>query len=458
MTISKLVESLTAKLSPAASVLTDPASDEFKAALERWTELDLETPGAVVLVSSEEDIVQTVKLAIEHGIPFVPKSGGHSQWSTIGSEGIIIDLSNYKNVIVNKSAQTVQIQGGVVNREVIEALYVEGLCTSLGGGNTIGTIPQGIGGGICALTKLCGTTSDNILSARMVTAAGSIITVDDSTPDLLWALKGAGQFFGLVTELTLRTYPLSILGMDDGSVYTGTFIFDIPQVGEVTKLAHQFMNVKDHNSAVLAVVTLNPQLQKPCFLLMCIYFGPAIEAEKFLEPFKALSPMMAVGSMVDYTNINDSMDPFTVKGDYKCFNLAGVPRFDPAPWQGIAESFVELTKAFPDIKMGGYGFEWTTGKQKEIELDSVWAHRDLQFWVENLSWYTDESSGEGVQKAAEETLAKATRHCKAEEIHHYQNFSRHDSLESRFGEEIVEKLRRLKKKWDPKGVFTKQLL
>jgi FAD/FMN-containing dehydrogenase len=70
-----------------------------------------------------------VKLAIEHGIPFVPKSGGHSKWSTIGSEGIIIDLSNYKNVIVNKSAQTVQIQGGVVNREVIEALYAEGLCT-----------------------------------------------------------------------------------------------------------------------------------------------------------------------------------------------------------------------------------------------------------------------------------------------------------------------------------------
>jgi hypothetical protein len=292
----------------------------------------------------------------------------------------------------------------------------------------------------------------------MVTAAGSVITIDDSTPDLLWALKGAGQFFGLVTELTLRTYPLSILGMDDGSVYTGTFIFDIPQVGEVTKLAHQFMNVKDHNSAVLAVVTLNPHLQKPCFLLMCIYFGPAIEAEKFLEPFKALSPMMAMGSMVDYTKINDSIDPFTVKGDYKCFNLAGVPRFDPAPWQEIAESFVELTKTFPDMKMGGYGFEWTTGKQKEIELDSAWAHRDLQCWVENLSWYTDETSGEGVQKAAEEALAKATRHCKAEEIHHYQNFSRHDSLESRFGGERVEKLRRLKKKWDPKGVFTKQLL
>ena len=76
-------------------------------------------------------LIIQVKLATEHGIPFVPKSGGHSQWSTIGSEGIIVDLSYYKNVVVNKSAQTVKIQGGVVNKDVIEALYAEGLCACL---------------------------------------------------------------------------------------------------------------------------------------------------------------------------------------------------------------------------------------------------------------------------------------------------------------------------------------
>lgn len=141
------------------------------------------------------------------------------------------------------------------------------------------------------------------------------------------------------------------------------------------------MDIKDQNSATLAVVTLNPHTAAPCFLLMCVYFGPATEAEKFLEPFKALSPVMAMGSVVTYTAVNDGIDPFTVKGDYKRFNLAGIPRFDPAPWQGITESFVELTKRYPDIKSGGYGFEWTTGTQKAIELDSAWAHRDLKCWA-----------------------------------------------------------------------------
>jgi hypothetical protein len=63
-----------------------------------------------------------------------------------------------------------------------------------------------------------------------------------------------------------------------------------------------------------------------------------------------------------------------------------------------------------------------------------------------------------VLKSAEVVMTEATRHCKQEEIHSYQNFSRDTSLESRFGKERVEKLRALKKKWDPNGVFTKQLL
>jgi hypothetical protein len=48
------------ELSPGGSMLTDPESDEFKAANERWIELGRNTPRGIVMVSAEEDVVQAV--------------------------------------------------------------------------------------------------------------------------------------------------------------------------------------------------------------------------------------------------------------------------------------------------------------------------------------------------------------------------------------------------------------
>lgn len=144
MSISDVVGFLTAELSISAKVLL-PGAVEFKGALERWSLIGLKIPGAIVMITTEEDIISTVchplifsrfktlilqvKLAVKHEVPFVPKSGGHSAWSTIGPEGIIIDLSNYKKVTVNNSAETVTIQPGVLNKQLNEALFAEERCT-----------------------------------------------------------------------------------------------------------------------------------------------------------------------------------------------------------------------------------------------------------------------------------------------------------------------------------------
>ena len=76
-----------------------------------------------------------------------------------------------------------------------------------------------------------------------------------------------------------------------------------------------------------------------------------------------------------------------------------------------------------------------------------------------MSWYTKPESAVEVDKATKEAIAAATKGVKEEEIHTYQNFTRESSLQSRFGsKERIEKLQALKRKWDPKGVFTTQLL
>lgn len=74
---------------------------------------------------------------------FVPKSGGHSLWSTIGAEGIIIDLTAFNAVVVDKEARTVTVSGGSQIKDAVAPLYKAGLCAPFGTANTVGSVAQG---------------------------------------------------------------------------------------------------------------------------------------------------------------------------------------------------------------------------------------------------------------------------------------------------------------------------
>lgn len=63
-------------------------------------------------------------------VPFVPATGGHSQWSTI-KDGMIIDMSRYKETIIDPEGHTVAVRGGVLMKELQLALSEKGQFTSI---------------------------------------------------------------------------------------------------------------------------------------------------------------------------------------------------------------------------------------------------------------------------------------------------------------------------------------
>lgn len=78
---------------------------------------------------------------------------------------------------------------------------------------------------------------DNLVSARVVTAEGKLITVSETENiDLFWALRGAGQRFGLVTQVTLKTYDVTSLGSSDGSIWNGTLVWEEHQLEQLTEV------------------------------------------------------------------------------------------------------------------------------------------------------------------------------------------------------------------------------
>jgi len=69
-------------------------------------------------------------------------------------------------------------------------------------------VPALLGGGMGNQVSLYGLGVDNMVSARLVTAQGEVVVVNESeNEELWWGLRGAGVNFGIVSELTVKAYP-----------------------------------------------------------------------------------------------------------------------------------------------------------------------------------------------------------------------------------------------------------
>lgn len=124
MASPSFVQALTAALSPHSRVLTDERSTEFKKSMDRWTNYGLKTPSAIVQPATEDDVVTTVKKLVDASIPFVPAASGHwASCSSIGKDGVIIDLSRFTGVEVDEARSLATVKGGTLMKEFQTTLH-----------------------------------------------------------------------------------------------------------------------------------------------------------------------------------------------------------------------------------------------------------------------------------------------------------------------------------------------
>src|SRR6185436_19771944 len=145
----------------------------------------------------EEDALRAVDFARSHELKVAARGGGHSHLGWGCSNGLVIDLSRMKRIVVDPSRRTARAEGGVLSGEVARAAGQHGLAPVLGQCPGVGASGVTLGGGLGWLSGLHGASCDNLVAARVVTADGRVLTADrERNPDLFWALRGAGANFG----------------------------------------------------------------------------------------------------------------------------------------------------------------------------------------------------------------------------------------------------------------------
>ncbi|KAL9094515.1 MAG: hypothetical protein Q9165_003074 [Trypethelium subeluteriae] len=467
MSIAAQIPLLRATVSSSCNILTDQYDAAFNEYMRRWSDIDKKTPGAIVLPTSEQDIQRTVQWAVKSSIPFVIKSGGHSEWSTIGINGIIIDLSQYSAIQVNKEAHTVILKGSVLSKEVAVRLADEGLCTgsadgtdlALGNGNTVGAIGYFLGGGASIVTSVLGYGSDQIVSVRMVSAKGDLIEVtQDTNPDLLWAIRGAGQYFGLITELTVECHPLSALGNQKGVIWAGSFVFPLDQIREVCSVMKIIMDDSRRATAGLMMIMAPPPARNPSLVIAARYTGDPQDAPNAFKDLYNLKPLVVNGSEVPIQNTSDGREAIGAKGDFKRFGIVGLQYFNENAFVQVADLWREMVAECPDAMNSAFNFQWDSRFPKTPKFDSAMSLHDRRYWQNNLIWHTDPKHRAKVDQYNERSIALMRGPDEANYVD-YQNGTRVGPIERRYRPAgKLARLKKLKKEWDPNGVFTDQLL
>jgi hypothetical protein len=168
--------------------------------------------------------------------------------------------------------------------------------------NQIGAAGATLGGGYGWLTGQYGLAIDNLLWARMILADGSIVTASkEEHPDLFWAIRGAGQSFGVAIELGFRAHK------QDQPVFAGTLLFSAENLPAILKFANQFETLTNGKQGLwFGFIMLSSMAQ--CSILVALFYnGGQAAAEQFFSPLISLAPIFKDAQMLPYNGVNSMM-------------------------------------------------------------------------------------------------------------------------------------------------------
>lgn len=186
------------------------------------TRFDAIRPLAIAYCESIDDVQACVRWCKRNGVRPAARSGGHSYggYSTVG-DGLVIDVSRLDRVVI--FAAGAQVGAGAQLGDVYRRLATVEATIPAGSCPTVGIAGLTLGGGVGFASRKFGLTCDALQELTIVTADGRVRTCSESqNADLFWACRGGGGGnFGIVTDLTFMTYPVSRV-----ATYTASWPWD----------------------------------------------------------------------------------------------------------------------------------------------------------------------------------------------------------------------------------------
>src|SRR6266853_1972410 len=257
--------------------LIEPGDKDYDEARKVYNGMIHKKPRLIARCADVADVINSVNFAGENDLLLAIRSGGHNAGGLgICDDGLVIDLAPIKYTRVDPDGRTIAVGGGCTWGDVDHATHVFGLATPSGIVSTTGVGGLTLGGGVGHLTRKCGLTIDNLLSADVVLADGKFVRANaDENSDLFWAIRGGGGNFGVITSFTFRAHPVDM-------VYAGPIFWEATHAMAVMRAYRELIPAApDDLNGFFAFLTVPPappfpehlHLKKMCGVVWS-YAGP----------------------------------------------------------------------------------------------------------------------------------------------------------------------------------------
>jgi FAD/FMN-containing dehydrogenase len=279
----------------------EPGYDRSRAV---WNGMIDKHPALIARCEGTADVSQALTFARERNLLVAVRGGGHSiSGKSVCEGGIMLDLSNMNSVRVDREGKTARADGGCLEGHIDHEAAMLGLATTGGVVSHTGAAGLTLGGGFGRLCRKYGMACDNLIGADIVTVDGKLRHVsDEENADLMWALRGGGSNFGVVTALEYRLHE------QDPIVIAGDINFAWKDArNALMYFAEHGADLPDELNLNVIMVTVPDVGRVVSF--EAVWSGDPAKAESALAPLrKVATPIADTVAAVAYTKFQRRLD------------------------------------------------------------------------------------------------------------------------------------------------------
>lgn len=432
-----------------------PPHPDYEWARRIWNYTIDRHPAVIVRCQSDADVATAIAFARECSLPLAVKGGGHSVAGySMVDDGVIIDLSRMREVIVTPDVGRVRVGGGCLVADMDRATTAFGLATPAGVVSKTGVGGLALGGGMGWLTRKHGLTCDNLVSARVVLADGNVLTASaDDNPELYWGLRGAGANFGVATEFEFATH---VVG---ATIPVGLAIYGPEDAGRA--IAHHgkiMRRASDDLKVMMYLRRATPELGvpddlvgAPVCMFVSVWNGDPADATHANEELWAGAPTVSgVVQNLPYLALQSFND--SAGGPGACNYTKGgyLGEITDACIERLIESAHQLPNELSAIEFG-----YQHGAQDRLDEDATaFADRHADHIINVLGRWRPNDEPQPHIDWVQETFAATTRWQTGGLYSNFMAVDDQDRVKDAYRHGTYERLATIKARYDPDNIFS----